>query len=113
MEDIKQLKRNLKSNALYFDRVKGIFRVCFPYADKPKPSWDKKSEDKGHHEQLVLYLNPIEEWCTNVNYYLDTFEMGIVPPYLVTKLYLVHLPFCFDCYNYFPYIYFFVTKDIV
>ncbi len=89
MEDINQLKRNLKSNALYFDRVKGIFRVCFPYADKPKPSWDKNPEDKGHHEQLVLYLNPIEEWCTNINYYLDTFEMGIVPPYLVNMLRLI------------------------
>jgi hypothetical protein len=36
---MKQLKQNLKSNPVYFDRVKGIFRVCFPFTEKPKPNW--------------------------------------------------------------------------
>jgi hypothetical protein len=78
-----RLRRNLKSHALYFDRVKGIFRVCFPYAEKPKPSWDG---DQSENAKLVLYLNPVEEWCTNINYYLDSFETGIIPIFLVIKI---------------------------
>ena len=30
-------KLRLKSDIRYFDRVRGIFRVCFPHEEKPEP----------------------------------------------------------------------------
>jgi hypothetical protein len=84
LEEVSLFERNLESSTLYFDRVKGIFRICFPYSDRPKPV-----AGGGHlKEQVVLYLNPIEEWCTNINYFLD-FEKGIVPVFLVRRFYML------------------------
>ena len=39
----------------FYDRVKGFFRVCYPHEERP---------DEGER----MYLNPVEEWCTNVDY---------------------------------------------
>jgi hypothetical protein len=46
-------------------RVRGLFRVCFPLLDQPV------SDD--------MYLNPVEEWCTNVDYFLRLDEGGLLP----------------------------------
>ena len=52
----------LKFNVL----LQGIFRVCFPY--ERKPPIDGR-----------LYLNPVEEWCKNVDYYVKLLELPILP----------------------------------
>ena len=45
----------------YFDRVEGMFRVCFPMEEKPR-----KRDDVSY-----LYLNTLQEWCTNIDYYME------------------------------------------
>jgi len=30
-------------------------------------------------QKLVLYLNPIDEWCTTVNYFFETLKDGLAP----------------------------------
>ena len=81
------MQRNLHSNPVYFDRVKGIFRVCFPFAERPKQSSQSPGAGGGNDDpKLRFYLNPVDEWCTNINYYLDSFETGIVPIFLVLAL---------------------------
>ena len=45
----------------YFDRVEGMFRVCFPMEEKPR-----KRDD-----HVYLYLNTLQEWCTNIDYYME------------------------------------------
>ena len=45
----------------YFDRVEGMFRVCFPMGEKPR-----KRDDHS-----LLYLNTLQEWCTNIDYYME------------------------------------------
>eukprot|EP00093_Oithona_nana_P000767 00767.XXX_1370_261_1 [CDS] Oithona nana genome sequencing. len=45
----------------YFDRVEGMFRVCFPMEEKPRQRDD----------HVYLYLNTLQEWCTNIDYYME------------------------------------------
>ena len=47
--------------------MKGIFRVCFPHGEKPQAT-AKEAQGTRHPR---LYLNPIDEWCTNVDYYMQ------------------------------------------
>ncbi len=55
----------------YFDRVEGLFRVCFPMAVKPRRSQEQNTE---------IYLSPMHEWCSNIEYYMHLIaEDGIVP----------------------------------
>lgn len=56
----------MEINPDYFDRVRGLFRVCFPsHKDRPKA--------------VRLYLNPVELWCYNIDYYMNILEHGLVP----------------------------------
>lgn len=72
--------KDMESNPLYFDRVKGIFRICFPFSEKPIPARSKASDGQIQQQpKLTLYLNPVDEWCTNVNYFVETFKNGISP----------------------------------
>ena len=103
-------KLRLKSDIRYFDRVKGIFRVCFPNELKPQPrmapddvppppinilikSGGQHEENDGQHLPLTsttdrrlpnpsLYLNPVDEWCTNIDYYMQLIDQGLLPPQL-------------------------------
>ena len=45
----------------YFDRVEGMFRVCFPMEDKPYKA----------NQNPNIYLNAVQEWCTNIDYYME------------------------------------------
>jgi hypothetical protein len=45
--------------------IAGIFRVCFSHEEKPRLD--------------SLYLNPIEEWCFNQDYYVKLLEHGLLP----------------------------------
>ena len=49
----------------YFDRVEGMFRVCFPMEEKPRKN--REIDDS-------IYLNPIQEWCTNIDYYMEQLD---------------------------------------
>lgn len=68
------MEQRLDEDFRYFDRVRGIFRVCFPHADKPG--------SKGHSD---LYLNPVDEWCTNIEYHMKLLEQGLVPDTLTDE----------------------------
>ena len=59
----------------YFDRVRGIFRICFPHGEKPQVR-DYGAAPRSRSPRL--YLNPIDEWCTNIDYYMQI--LGILPP---------------------------------
>ena len=65
------LTAQYRSDFRYFDRVQGIFRVCFPYKDKPPTS--------------NLYLNPVEEWCANIDYYVRLLDYGFLPERITTQ----------------------------
>ena len=52
----------------YYDRVQGIFRVCFPHEDKPSSDGN-----------AALYLSLIEEWCSNIDYYVRLVDSAILP----------------------------------
>ena len=58
----------------YFDRVRGIFRICFPHGEKPQVR-DYGAAPRSRSPRL--YLNPIDEWCTNIDYYMQI--LGILP----------------------------------
>ena len=103
-------KLRLKSDIRYFDRVRGIFRVCFPHEVKPEPrrvpndvpppplniliqQETNKDVDNGNQQPLTsttdrrlpnpsLYLNPVDEWCTNIDYYMQLIDLGLLPPNL-------------------------------
>ena len=105
-------KLRLKSDIRYFDRVRGIFRVCFPHEEKPEPRMvhldvpapplniliktggkQEKDNDGQQHLPLTsttdrrlpnpsLYLNPVDEWCTNIDYYMQLIDLGLLPPHL-------------------------------
>ena len=99
-------KLRMKSDIRYFDRVRGVFRVCFPHKDKPEPrmvSADvpppppsilvKPEEWKEQSQPLTsttdrrlpnpsLYLNPVDEWCTNIDYYMHLVTSEFLPPHL-------------------------------
>ena len=76
----------LKNDPKYFDRVQGIFRTCFPYSDRPNWTTSNAKIINDHRRKLLdaqvfLYLNPIDEWCMNVNYYLsEFFSDGLFAP---------------------------------
>ena len=53
-----KLNHKLSHDYRYFDRVEGIFRVCFPMAEKPK----RVNDD--------IYLSPLQEWCANIDYFM-------------------------------------------
>lgn len=61
--------QDLHNEPRYFDRVEGLFRVCFPMAEKPQ---------RHDHD---IYLSPLmSEWCTNIEYYVHLImEDGLVP----------------------------------
>ena len=104
-------KISLKSDIRYFDRVRGIFRVCFPHDERPEPrrvpqdvpppplnilvhpEGDNQKDSDGTQLPLTsttdrrlpnpsLYLNPIDEWCTNIDYYMQLLDLGLLPPQL-------------------------------
>lgn len=50
------------SNPLYFTRTKGLFRVCFPTAERPPQN------------KVALYLSPVETYCMNIDYYIPDDE---------------------------------------
>ena len=57
---------DLEKDHKYFDRVEGLFRVCFPMIEKPK----KQQDDK-------IYLSPfLSEWCVNIEYFMEDFWAG-------------------------------------
>lgn len=56
---------DLERDYRFFDRVQGIFRVCFPHEEKPLDE--------------NLYLNPVEEWCFNNDYHVKLLEYGLLP----------------------------------
>ncbi|CAB4062612.1 unnamed protein product [Lepeophtheirus salmonis] len=64
--NISEINENIHSDLRYFDRVRGLFRVCFPFELRPKI--DGK-----------LYLNPVEEWCTNVDYQMKIMDGPLLP----------------------------------
>ena len=66
-ENDTQLLEEFHDDVRYFDRVEGLFRVCFPMKDKPPVD---------HH---TIYLNPVDEWCTNIEYYMQLLENGLIP----------------------------------
>ncbi len=41
--------------------------MCFPYEDRPPLN------------SGLLYLNPIEEWCKNIDYYVRLLDLPFVP----------------------------------
>ena len=57
-------KEDLAQDFRYFDRVEGIFRVCFPMVEKPL----RVNDD--------IYLSPMQEWCANLDYYFKLLETG-------------------------------------
>lgn len=69
-------EQDFKTNLRYFDRVEGLFRICFPMAEKPQRNND--------HD---IYLSPIlSEWCTNIEYYVHLImEDGLVPDKMTTN----------------------------
>ena len=105
-------KLRLKSDIRYFDRVRGVFRVCFPHETRPEPRWvshdvppppvnilirtgGNKEREEGKEQQQPLtattdrrlpnpslYLNPVDEWCTNIDYYMQLIDLGLLPPHL-------------------------------
>ena len=57
----------------YFDRVEGIFRVCFPMAEKPA----RINDD--------IYLSPVvQEWCSNIDYEM-ILNHGFLPDKLTSN----------------------------
>jgi len=57
----------------YFDRVEGIFRVCFPMAEKPQ----RMNDD--------IYLSPVvQEWCANIDYEM-ILNHGFLPDKLTSN----------------------------
>ena len=105
-------KLRLKSDIRYFDRVRGIFRVCFPHEEKPEPrmvpdnvpppplnilikSGGEVDKNYRNGQKLPLtsttdrrlpnpslYLNPVDEWCTNIDYNMQLIDSGLLPPNL-------------------------------
>lgn len=65
-ENDTKLLEEFYSDVRYFDRVEGLFRVCFPMKDKPPVD-------------QTIYLNPVDEWCTNIEYYMQLLENGLIP----------------------------------
>ena len=62
-----KLDKEFTHDYRYFDRVEGIFRVCFPMAEKPVPTNNS------------IYLSPVvQEWCSNIDYEL-VFMHGFWP----------------------------------
>jgi hypothetical protein len=51
----------------YFDRVEGLYRMCFPMVEKPK--------------MASLYLNPVDEWCTSINF-TPLYENDFIPDHM-------------------------------
>lgn len=73
-------KESFQTDGRFFDRVRGIFRVCFPFKQRPEPvvlpsgSLRNKTEPsegfavaKSAWSRTKLYLNPVDEWCTNAD----------------------------------------------
>jgi len=81
------MREALKTDTRYFDRVRGIFRICFPHGDKPEPvvradSVVVKQRPLRAGTNPSLYLNPIDEWCTNIDYYMQVLDHGLLPEQL-------------------------------
>lgn len=70
LQEDHRLLKHFEEDFEYFDRVQGMFRVCFPHEEKPP--YDN------------LYLNPVEEWCANIDYYVKLLEYGLLPARLTS-----------------------------
>ena len=57
-----------------YDRIQGIFRLCFPHELKPPMVAGQR-----------LYLNPVEEWCANNDYYFNLLENKLLPERLTSQ----------------------------
>lgn len=82
------MKEALTTDTRYFDRVRGMFRICFPNGDKPQPLVALDNQGQRPQQQPLkarnarLYLNPIDEWCTNIDYYMQVLDHGLLPEQL-------------------------------
>jgi len=73
------MREGMKTDTRYFDRVRGIFRICFPHGEKPQVR-DYGATPRSRSPRL--YLNPIDEWCTSIDYYMQILDHGLLPEQL-------------------------------
>ena len=76
-EDVQDMREGMRTETRYFDRVRGIFRICFPHGERPQAP-----EESLRTRTPRLYLNPVDEWCTNIDYYMQLLDHGFLPEQL-------------------------------